>query len=111
MIERVNPAFEELTGYSSVEAVGQDLSWIAADGPMSDTYRRIWVDQTSKFCLSPGTQMKRSSERVFQTSLATFCRSLFFCDRWPERSAKSSTELPWRTPPVQRDLDSPLALV
>jgi PAS domain S-box-containing protein len=42
MIERVNPAFEELTGYSSVEAVGQDLSWIAADGPMSDTYRRIW---------------------------------------------------------------------
>jgi CheY-like chemotaxis protein len=51
------------------------------------------------------------SDRVFQTSLATFCRSLSFCDRWPERSAKSSTELPWRTPPVQRDLDSPLALV
>lgn len=42
MIERVNPAFEELTGYSSVEAVGQDLRWIAADVPMSDTYRRIW---------------------------------------------------------------------
>jgi PAS domain S-box-containing protein len=42
MIERVNPAFEELTGYSSVEAVGQDLSWIAAEGPKSDSYRRIW---------------------------------------------------------------------
>jgi PAS domain-containing protein len=40
MIERVDPAFEERTRYSSVEAV--DLSWIAADGPMSDTYRRIW---------------------------------------------------------------------
>jgi PAS domain-containing protein len=41
MVERVNPAFEELTGYSSVEAVGQDLTWIAADGPKSDSYRQI----------------------------------------------------------------------
>jgi two-component system, cell cycle sensor histidine kinase and response regulator CckA len=42
MIERVNPAFEQLTGYSSVEAVGQDLSWIAAGGPESESYRKIW---------------------------------------------------------------------
>jgi PAS domain S-box-containing protein len=42
VIERVNPAFEKLTGYSSLEAVGKDLSWIAAEGPMSEAYRRIW---------------------------------------------------------------------
>ena len=42
VIERVNPAFEALTGYSSLDAVGKDLSWIAAEGPMSETYRRIW---------------------------------------------------------------------
>jgi len=42
IIERVNPAFEEHTGYSSLEAVGRDLSWIAAEGPKSESYRRIW---------------------------------------------------------------------
>jgi PAS domain S-box-containing protein len=36
MIERVNPAFEGCTGYSSGEAVGKDLSWIAAEGPKSE---------------------------------------------------------------------------
>ncbi len=42
VIERVNPAFEKLTGYSSVETVGQDLSWIVAEGPSSESYRKIW---------------------------------------------------------------------
>lgn len=42
VIERVNPAFETLTGYSSVEAVGKDLSWVAAEGPSSEAYRKIW---------------------------------------------------------------------
>ena len=42
VIERVNPAFETLTGYSSTEAVGKDLSWIAAEGPLSESYRKIW---------------------------------------------------------------------
>ncbi len=41
-IERVNPAFEVLTGYSSLDVVGKDLSWLAAEGPMSNGYRRIW---------------------------------------------------------------------
>jgi two-component system, cell cycle sensor histidine kinase and response regulator CckA len=42
VIERVNPAFEKLTGYSSLEAVGKDLSLIAADDPVADSYGRIW---------------------------------------------------------------------
>lgn len=42
VIERVNPAFEKITGFSSVEVVGRDLGWFAAEGPLSDTYRRIW---------------------------------------------------------------------
>ena len=42
VIERVNPAFEALTGYSSLDAVGKDLSWVVVEGPMSLSYRRIW---------------------------------------------------------------------
>ena len=42
LIQRVNPGFEKLTGYSSLDAVGKDLSWLAAEGAMSDSYRRIW---------------------------------------------------------------------
>ena len=37
VIERVNPAFETFTGYSSLDLVGKDLSWLAAEGPMSNT--------------------------------------------------------------------------
>lgn len=44
ILQRVNPAFERLTGYPSTESVGKDLSWMAADGPASDTYKRIWQD-------------------------------------------------------------------
>jgi len=42
VIARVNPAFEKLTGYSSYEAVGKDLSTLTADGPHSAIYERIW---------------------------------------------------------------------
>lgn len=42
ILQRVNPAFERLTGYPSFESVGKDLSWIAADGPESESYRRLW---------------------------------------------------------------------
>ena len=42
LLQRVNPAFEQLTGYSSLEVVGKDLSWLAAEGPSSKAYRQIW---------------------------------------------------------------------
>lgn len=42
IIARTNPAFEKLTGYSSHEAVGKDLSALSADGPHSEDYRQIW---------------------------------------------------------------------
>lgn len=42
IIVRVNPAFERLTGYSSHEAVGKDLSALTVDGPHSAIYQRIW---------------------------------------------------------------------
>jgi PAS domain S-box-containing protein len=42
ILQRVNPAFEKLTGFVSAESVGKDLSWMAAQGPTSDTYREIW---------------------------------------------------------------------
>ena len=42
ILQRVNPAFEKLTGFVSAESVGKDLSWMAAEGPTSDTYRQIW---------------------------------------------------------------------
>jgi PAS domain S-box-containing protein len=42
ILQRVNPAFEKLTGFISAESVGKDLSWMAAEGPSSDAYRRIW---------------------------------------------------------------------
>jgi PAS domain S-box-containing protein len=52
VIERVNPAFEKLTGYSSLQAVGKDLSWIAAEGPRSESYRQIWAEvfQGKTYC-------------------------------------------------------------
>jgi PAS domain S-box-containing protein len=32
------------TGYPPIESVGTDLSWIAADGPASESYVRLWHD-------------------------------------------------------------------
>ena len=41
-ITRVNPAFERLTGYTSLETVGKDLSCIAEGGAQSKQYQAIW---------------------------------------------------------------------
>ena len=42
VLERVNPAFEKLTGYSSLEVVGKDLNWILAGGESLEATRKIW---------------------------------------------------------------------
>jgi len=42
IITRVNPAFEKLTGYPSLEIVGKDLSSITDRGPQSKVYQAIW---------------------------------------------------------------------
>ncbi len=42
IVSRVNPAFEKLTGYSSLQAVGKDLSSLIAGGPQAEGYRQIW---------------------------------------------------------------------
>lgn len=64
-ISRVNPAFEKLTGYSSFEAVGKDLSMLTAEGPYSEDYRQIWgkVLQQRAFCGSI-TFKHKSGERI-----------------------------------------------
>lgn len=42
VISRVNPAFERLMGYSSVEIVGKDMSCITEGGAQSEQYQAIW---------------------------------------------------------------------
>ena len=42
IITRVNPAFERLTGYPSLEIVGKDLSRITEGGAQSKVYQAIW---------------------------------------------------------------------
>jgi PAS domain S-box-containing protein len=42
IITRVNPAFEKLTGYPSLELVGTDLSSITDGGAQSKVYQAIW---------------------------------------------------------------------
>jgi len=42
IITRVNPAFEKLIGYSSLEIVGKDLSRITEGGAQSKVYQAIW---------------------------------------------------------------------
>jgi PAS domain S-box-containing protein len=44
ILMRVNPAFEELTGYSSLEAVGKDFSSLVARGADTESYRHIWSE-------------------------------------------------------------------
>ena len=42
IITRVNPAFERLTGYSSLEIVGKDLSRITEGGAQAKAFQAIW---------------------------------------------------------------------
>ncbi len=41
VISRVNPAFERITGYSTLEVIGKDLSLILEGGALGSQYRQI----------------------------------------------------------------------
>ena len=91
LISRVNPAFEQLTGYSAVEVLGKDLSVFIAGGPHSDEYREIWgrVFQQRAFCGPVRLKTKSGRECATEmtltplsgarsqiTSIVCSCRSL-----------------------------------
>ena len=59
LITRVNPAFEELTGYSAIQALGKDLSAFIARGPHSDEYREIWARIFQQRAFSGTVQLKK----------------------------------------------------
>ena len=44
VLTRVNAAFEPLTGHSSMELIGKDLSLIMEGGGQSSEYQQIWRD-------------------------------------------------------------------
>jgi PAS domain S-box-containing protein len=59
ILQRVNPAFERLTGYSATESIGKDLSWMAVGEPLSETYRKIWQDIFEGKTFSGSLQIRR----------------------------------------------------
>jgi PAS domain S-box-containing protein len=62
VISCVNPAFEKLTSYSSMEAVGKDMSVFIAAGPQSDRYRGIGKRILQQRAFSGPVQLKKKSE-------------------------------------------------
>jgi PAS domain S-box-containing protein len=61
LISRVNPAFEKLTDYSSIEVIGKDMSLLIAGGPQSDDYRQIWNRIFQQRPFSGPVQLKNKS--------------------------------------------------
>ena len=69
IIARVNPAFEKLTGYSSHQAVGKDLSALTADGPHSASYQRIWERTLQQRPFSGPLRLRRRSEECIAVEI------------------------------------------
>ena len=69
ILQRVNPAFEKLTGYSSTESVGKDLSWITAEGPTCKSYRRIWKEIFEDRAFRGTLEVRRKNGERFQMDL------------------------------------------
>jgi two-component system, cell cycle sensor histidine kinase and response regulator CckA len=66
LLQRVNPAFEQLTGYTSLEIVGKDLSWLAAQGPSSKAYRQIWHEIFENRAFRGDLEVRRKDGSSFQ---------------------------------------------
>ena len=69
ILQRVNPAFERLTGYPSIESVGKDLSWITADGPASESYRKIWHEIYENSAFRGALEVRRRDGNCLQMEL------------------------------------------
>lgn len=69
LISRVNPAFEKLTSYSSIEVVGKDMSLLIADGPQSDDYHQIWSKIFQQRAFSGPVRLKKKSGEQFDTHM------------------------------------------
>jgi|SRR5579864_33730 len=69
LLQRVNPAFEKLTGYTSAESVGKDLSWITAEGPTCKTYRQIWKEIFEDRSFRGTLEVRRKNGERFQMDL------------------------------------------
>jgi PAS domain S-box-containing protein len=69
ILQRVNPAFEKLTGFASTESVGKDLSWMAAEGPSSDSYRRIWHEIFENRAFRGTLEVRRRDGNCFPMEL------------------------------------------
>ena len=70
VVERVNPAFERLTGYAAAEAVGKDLSWMVDGGPTSDAYRRIWEEVFQGRAYHGNMHLRRRQGEAVELELA-----------------------------------------
>jgi len=62
-IENVNPAFEQVTGYTSVEAVGQNANLLKSGAQDAEFYRKMWETiQAGKVWQGKLTNKKKSGE-------------------------------------------------
>lgn len=69
ILQRVNPAFEKLTGYTATESVGKDLSWITAEGPTCKSYRQIWKEIFEDRAFRGALEVRRKNGERFQMDL------------------------------------------
>src|SRR5438874_9532261 len=69
LISRVNPAFEKLTSYSSIEVIGKDMSLLIADGPQSGDYGQIWNRIFQQRAFSGPVRLKKKSGEHCDTDM------------------------------------------
>jgi len=72
LISRVNPAFEKLTSYSSIEVIGKDMSLLIADGPQSVRLKK----KSGEHCDTDMTLTPLSDGRGQITSVVCSCQAL-----------------------------------
>ena len=64
LITRINPAFEDLTGYDPLAVVGRDLSFIVAGGGQSTDYRSLWKSLFAEHSFEGDLQVQTKAGRI-----------------------------------------------